>query len=283
MHFEKLVYNQEWREVIRLHEKSPSKTLQGQYYYNLALSEEEQLCSRLFFGQQDFGYESLFIPISRENVGKKALLYYCIGLVGEASRLAYESMVINGYQPENLKLIIKLELINGNYEVAERYINKLKKTLFYRKWAEKYERMLFNRKLILADRELGRKIRFIPEKDFFVASSDIKNIDLALLMNPANIKAFEYKMAWLILKKDFREVVAQVKRMKNMGYKSIPRHIEETIVLFADYDYELPYLGGLGVNPETVIRFREFETLKNQNSKVTKKQETTFWYYFQYK
>ena len=36
MQFEKLIYEQDWPEVIRLHEKSPLKTIEGQYYYNLA-------------------------------------------------------------------------------------------------------------------------------------------------------------------------------------------------------------------------------------------------------
>jgi len=39
-------------------------------------------------------------------------------------------MVIKGHSPEGLKMLIRTELINGNYEVASRYINILKKTLF---------------------------------------------------------------------------------------------------------------------------------------------------------
>ncbi len=278
MQIKKLAFEQDWPEVLRLNENSPAKSMEGQFFYNLALSEEGQLCDRLFFRPQDFGVESLFLPRSREYVNEKSLFYYCVGLTGEALHLAYESLVINGYQPENIKLIIKLELIHGNFMVAERYINFLKNTMLYRRWAIKYGKMLFNPEMILADNELGEKIKYLTKNDFFLSSDDVRNIDLALIINPLNKKAFEYKIVFLLLKKDFKSVVYQVKKMKDMGYKTIPRHIEEAIVLFMNNNFELPYLGELFVKPETLERFKEFEKLtsKKNNTIIV---ENTFWYY----
>ena len=58
---EKLVFEEKWEEAIELHENYPSQNLIGQYFYNIALSETDQLCDRLFRGRQDFGTGSLIL------------------------------------------------------------------------------------------------------------------------------------------------------------------------------------------------------------------------------
>jgi hypothetical protein len=288
---EKSVYKQDWDAIIKQHESTPSTNLIGQYYYNIALSEKGQLCDRLFFGRQDFGAKSLILPRDNELINRAVYFFYTVGLINEARHLAYESMVKYGYRPENLKLLIKTELINGNYLIAERYINVMKKTLHYRTWAEKYERMLFNRALIDSDPELGAKSKLIPEKDFFVRQNDLQNIELILMTNPDNKRAFEYKMARFMFEKDLTALVNEVKKMKGMGYTHIPTHIEEAIVEYISLNREFPDLGGLTVNPKTELRYRNLGRVFNLNrgnksrleKEMKKEGGNTFWYYNQFK
>ncbi|MCE5348214.1 MAG: DUF6057 family protein [Bacteroidales bacterium] len=287
---EKAVSNQDWNLVIRQHENFPSTNVIGQYYYNLALSEKDQLCDRLFFGRQDFGAKALTLPRDNAHINRAVHFYYTVGLISEAHHLAYESMVGFGYRPENIKLLIKTELIDGNYKIAERYINVLKKTLHYRNWAAKYEKMLNNHALVYSDPELGEKIRMLPKRDFFLGPDDAQNIGLIVAANPNNKRAFEYKMARFLLDKNYKAVVNEVKKMGAMGYTSIPRHIEEAVVGFENLTNESPDLGGLFVSPETEARFFQYGTLYNQNSghkslleKAMKKAAgNTFWYYLQF-
>jgi hypothetical protein len=274
---EKLVTEQNWDAVIRLHEKSPSKELAGPYFYNLALAEKGILCDRLFFGRQDFGSVALTLPRTKEEIKKAAWFYYSVGMEGEALHLATESFILFGYRPENLRMLIKTGLIYGNYRIAERYINLLKKTIHYRGWAKKQEEMLNNPALLNSDPEPGEIIRLLPERSFFTVRNNMRNLDYLLLGNPHNKKAFEYKMAWLLLDKNLREAVFQVKKMKDMGYKSLPRHVEEAIVLFIDQNYELPYLGGFAPAPETTERYKQF-----MSSAHPAKDRNTFWYYYYY-
>lgn len=291
MYVEKMFFEQKWDNIIHYQEENASPCLVVQYYYNLALSEKEMLCDRLFFSRQDFKEKSLFLTHNQEDINRSVYFYYCIGLSKEAYHLAYESMVLDGYMPENTKMLIKTELINGNFKMAERHINVLKKTLNYRKWAMEYEKMLCNPQLIYSDPELGEKIKLAPQNDFFITSDDIYNIEAILLGNPGNKKAFEYKIARLLLEKNVKAVVYQVKKMKDMGYNSIPRHIEETILLFRYQNLELPYLGELTIAPETIKNFKQFQTIfaLNDNSsklcyeKINGNMKKTFWYYFQFK
>ena len=288
---EKLFGEQNWDKLIMQNEKVPSKNIIGQYYNNLALTEKGQLCDRMFFSRQDFGEKSLLLPRGPEHINRSLYFYYTVGFINEAHHLAYESMVIHGYRPENLKMLVKTEIINGNYKSAERYLNILEKTLHYRKWAERYEKMLHKPAIILSDPELGEKMKLQPGKDFFISQNDAINIDLMLMSNPDNKKAFEYKLAWLLLEKDYKAVVYQVKKMKDMNYSYIPRHIEEAIMLYINRKHELPYLGDFTVSRETEDRFNHFLTALqlNNNKHGTESEKLmktlwgkTFWYYFEF-
>ncbi len=290
MKFEKLVFKQDWDNIIRQHEKSQSDNIVEQYYYNLALSEKGQLCNRMFFGRQSYASLSLSLSRDDEQSYRSMYFYYTVGLTCEAHHLAYEQMVQHGYRPENIKMLIKTELINGNFRIAERYINVLKKTLHYRQWAVIYERMLFNPEMVKSDPELGRKMRLLPAEDFLIVTEDFRNLETMLKSNPGNRIAFEYKLARILLEKDLMEVGAEVKKFKGLGYEHFPRHIEEAIVSLVNVTKEFPDLGGLTISRETDQRFiKYFSDLKPfrgdrklAEKGIKKAERNTFWYYLQF-
>jgi len=256
---EKYVYKQKWDDAIRFSEKYPSGNLIGQYYFNIALSESGQLCDNLFAGRQNFGVNSLILPWGNEHLSFGADFYYAIGLVNEAHRWAYEDMVVNGQKPANMKLLVKTNLINGNIRMAEKYINILKNTHYYKDWALEYEKMATDTTLINSNTELKRQKQNMSKGDFFIqVSSPQNNIPLLLEANPANKRAFEYKMAWLLLSKDIEGTVSQIKSLKTMGYTRIPRHIEEAVMIYYNAKGAFPDLGGLSVSNETLSRFDQY-------------------------
>ncbi len=288
---EKMYIDQRWDDVIRIHKESRSKNAAGQYFFNLALLEKNELCERMFTFRQDFHRKSLTLPRTKENLNKAFHFYYAVGLINEAYHLAYESMVINGYQAENLKMLVKTDLINGNHAIAERYIRILKKTLFYRKWACRYEQMLHKPGAVLSEPELGRKALLRPLFDFFVSNDDRENLDMMLIANPDNTKAFECRMAWLLLDKEYKKVVYNVKRMKEMKYYRIPGHIEEAFMIFESQKLEIPYLGGFMVSGAVRSRYQLYLSDRRKAEaeggikvmqEMGKRWRDTYWYYFDF-
>jgi len=256
---EKYVFEQKWNEAIRFNEKNASENLIGQYFYNVALSETDQLCDKLFFGRQDFYVGSLILPWGNEHLGIGYYFYYAIGLVNEAQRWAYEDMVVNGRRPENLKMLVKTNLIDGNYRLAKKYISFLEKTLYYKDWTVKYEKMVEDTTLISNNPELKEKRQNMPKGDFFIqVNSAQNNIPLLIQSNSNNKRAFEYKIAWLMLSKDVEGVVNQIKTLKTLGYTRIPRHMEEAAMIYYNGKKELPDLGGLIISSETFSRFDQY-------------------------
>jgi len=290
MKFEKMAYEQDWDGIIREQEKIQSTNVVEQFYYNLSLAGKGILCDRLFFGRQSFGSMALTLVRNDEQSYRAMYFYYMIGLSEEAHHLAFEQMVQHGYRPENIKMLIKTELINGNFKPAARYIEVLKRTLHYRSWALKYERMLFRPDAVAADPELGKQIRNLPGKDFYILTDDFKNVELLVQSNTSNIVAFEYKLAKLLFEKDLTEIGKLAGKFKSLGYLHFPRHIEEALVSLVNVTGQFPDMDGLTISGDTDKRFMGyFEKLKPFHNDrnlvekgIRKEERNTFWYYLQF-
>ncbi|HAX94403.1 MAG TPA: hypothetical protein DCY25_10755 [Bacteroidales bacterium] len=292
INLEKMIFAEKYDEAVEYHEKKPTENLIGQYFYNIALSSTGQLCDRLFHGRQDFGTSSLFLPWSSEHINWGAWSFYSIGLINEAQRWAYEEMVVYGRRPQNMKLLVKSSLINGDYILTRKYAGILKKSLFYRKWAISYEKLAGDSLAVKSDPALGRKMSILPGKDFFVfLESPEGNLPRLVNQNPGNREAFEYLMAWLLLNKDVEMLVGNISLMKDMGYTSIPRHIEEAILIYYNSQGRLPDMGGLELSSETRLRFDQYfsafmtgrQNPATLEGKMREQFGNTFWYYFHFK
>ena len=71
--------------------------------------------------------------------------------------------------PAAVKILAQTNLCQGNYAVAEKYLNYLEHTLFYRDWAKQYRRFLYNDKAVEEDAELGPRrktltMESVPER-----------------------------------------------------------------------------------------------------------------------
>ncbi|WP_346864405.1 DUF6057 family protein [uncultured Draconibacterium sp.] len=290
-HVEKLFYEQKYNEIIQFNAQFPSTNILTAFLNNVALSETGQLANSFFQFPQTQDASTLFQKweMMGEVLRKGGYFYYSIGMINEAQRWAYEYMVMRGLTPEILKMLIKTELINGNYEVADKYISILKRSIFYRDLAKNYEALLFNDAAINNDSELGLKKALKPKMDFFVLSDDpVVNLDLLLRSDSTNVFTLEYKLVYLMLQKDMKGVVDLLPVMEKAGYTQIPRNVEEAVVSYKLLKIgEMPELNQLRIRPETEQGFQQFYKLFQQNRSNKQQAQralardfaNTYWYY----
>ena len=86
-------------------------------------------------------------------VGGK-MLYYHHGKAGFSYRWCMEDGVEFGWSVDVLKYMTKNSLITHDWEVARKYINLLKKTLYHREWAEHYEQLIYHPERMAEDPEM---------------------------------------------------------------------------------------------------------------------------------
>ena len=90
----------------------------------------------------------------RQMLVNGTLIYYQYGMLNYCNRLCTEMGVEFGWRAEHLKYMTRCALLNDEKEVAWKYINILKHTMFFDEWATKAEQLLNDPKLIALDPEM---------------------------------------------------------------------------------------------------------------------------------
>ncbi|MBK7131341.1 MAG: hypothetical protein IPH69_00520 [Bacteroidales bacterium] len=294
-HVEKLFYQKKFNEIIAFNTKYTPTNQLTIFLNNIALCETNQLNDKLFSFPQDAEGGTLYLKweMMGEVLRRGGYFYYSVGMINEAHRWAFENMVMKGHTPEGLKMLIKTELINGNYKVASRYIGLLKKTIYYRSEALKYEKLLFNDSALNEDPELGEKRKIRLHTDFFAITDDpYINLGRILITDSLNRKAFDYMMAIQMIKKNYEGIATLLPRFSTLGYRQFPVNVEEAATALSVLnDGRLPDLGGIHISSNTTNRWNQYLTVFQQYGTNPKASEpalkrqfgTTFWYWAFYR
>jgi hypothetical protein len=113
-----------------------------------------------------------------------------------------------------------------------------------------------------------------------------------LRKNKNNKMAFEYLMAHYLLNRQLDKFVENLPRLDDLGYKNIPRHYQEAILVYKSMTQKDIDLGGREINTETVTQFNQIseivndprnsnlETLKRKLAPLAPKFGNTYFFYF---
>jgi len=288
---QKLFCQERYEDVTKYVLSHPTSNRLTIYLNNVALSETGKLNDLLFWFPQSPDGQSLFLKweMYEEVLKIGGYFYYTTGMINEAHRWAFENMVIKGITPEDMKMLIKTEIINGNYKMAAKYNSVLKKSIFYRKEAARFENVLASEKLIDTDPELSLKRKEKITNDFFsITDNPYINIERAFSVDSLNLRIFDYHMAYLMLDEDYNALTAGFQKLHTMGAGRIPTHLEEAALVcrMSEPGKSIDF-GSLRLNPRTESRFSQFletfrqygNNLKTAKPFLKQKFGNTFWYY----
>ena len=203
--YDQLVRQENWKEIIRRAEHWQPQADIGCVSVNLALFMDGQMDKRL----GDFwqcGTRGLIMPRVRDLISNVSSyeVFWRMGFVNSALRYAFdsqESEMNNRKSGRHLCRIVDCQLVNGNYAVAEKYINILSHSLFYHRWAEDHRAFLYDDARVEADKVYGymRASRF--HNDFLYNYGEMdKMLAIIYHQNTGNTMAAYYFKAWNLLK-----------------------------------------------------------------------------------
>jgi hypothetical protein len=227
--------SQKWNSIIRLADKKAPTTPLSVASLNLALAKQSQMSNYMFDYFQN-GPEGLLPAFQKEFIMDMMAgeIYYHLGLVNTAQRFAFEGMeAIPDYQKSVrcLKRLAETNLINGQYEVANKYLFLLKQTFFYKKWAEETTTYLYHEEKINAHPEWGKLRQFRPKNDFLFSEQE-KDQVLGILYqnNPNNRMAYEYLLAYTLLIKDLQHFFDYYRLLENKKQdEAVPKSYQEAL------------------------------------------------------
>lgn len=283
------VQKAEWGKVLKLSDKYPGFNTLVIYYTNIALYKNGRLFDEMFNYPQ-IGSRGLRLQWVRNlNLFFGGELFYNLSYNNESIHWAFEALVAKGLNPRSLKRLIVGCIVNENYDIADKYINILSKSLFYREWAQKHKLYLSDPALAKNDSEISRSIELRVDSNFF---SEVRGMNLQDLLanHPENKMAYEYLIASMLLDKNLDGFAKAILSLKNYGYTRLPVHIEEALIFYNFYERQNVIPEGFSFRPETITKFNAYATTYSRfrsnrtaaANALKNKYGNTYWYYLQF-
>ena len=292
MTYDYCVRHNDWKEIIKMADKNTPHTPYTVAYLNLALGETGLLGTRMFHYYQhdanglipEFAKHYVAALVSSE-------IYYHLGLINIGQAHAFEAMESIPDKQKSVRIMQRLaetNLLNHQYAVAKKYLYLLQHTQFYKDWANEVLSCIDDSTKFNQHKDWVY-LRQIRTTDEFVYSPQEKDMMLGLLYEHDyhNKMAFEYLMAYCLLRKDLQHFVNYFSVGRNLNYTEIPRHFQEALVFMWTQNNGTFKGMPWPINPVIRRAVVDYATIYTKQRGAAKKQlksqfGDTFWYYLHF-
>jgi len=222
MQYDFMARYQQWNRIMEtVNAEKPNNQI-GVTVQNLALAMHGMLADHLFDYNQN-GIAGLLPDVKEDATSPlpTAEAFYQLGMIYVAQRTVFEAQeAILDFQKSGrcYKRLAQTNLILGSYEVARKYLTALKKTLFYRDWANETLPLLGNEEAIAKHPEYGRLRQMACDGDYYFSDHVTPDmLERLFFCNTENRLALEYLRAYYMLTDDrdgYAELIRKL-RVKN--------------------------------------------------------------------
>ena len=207
MQYDFMARHQQWNRILETVSAEKPNNQIGVTVQNLALAMHGMLPDRMFDYHQN-GIAGLLPDVKEDATSPlpTAEAFYQLGMVNVAQRTVFEAQeAILDFQKSGrcYRRLAQTNLINGQYEVARKYLSALRKTLFYRDWAGETLQLLGDEEAIARHPEYGRLRRSAYRDDFYFSDHVTPGmLESLYFSNTENSLAYQYLLAYYILTGD---------------------------------------------------------------------------------
>ena len=289
MRYDFMVRMQMWNRIMMAADVRNPDTPRTVSCLNLALAKTGRMADSQFEYAQ-IGEDGLlpeFAPdfVSPVSTGE---IFWHLGMVNTAQRYAFEAQeAIPDFQKSArcYQRLVQTNIVNGDRDVARKYLKALSHACFYRKWARQTEALLDSGEIFDRQPELARARDFrLKEHDFLFSESEMDSmLGLLKVENPSNTMALDYLMAWCLLRKDLDRFVECISLVEA---PQMPKAYQEALLLrwvltHTDFDGLPVYL-----SRERALRIRSFiQDLHSGKPEADMRRAygDTYWFYYYYR
>lgn len=248
------------------------------YLRNAALARKGQLVDHMFDNPLNHGMNDLVFPWKSDSRESEYgnISHELTGNLNAAHHWAFEAMTIWGETAPHLMDLARYNIAMGRPKVAQRFVNKLNSSLFYRDEARILQRQIDG----LDPPELhyaweGRKE---PTIRFVNVSNPVRDLMAIVEADSANNVARQYLTALLLAANDQNAIVSTVARKGVADYSAV----EEAKLIYSLYPDATPLEDmGLILTDEVQTRYGRMRQYMSRGDRQGLKNEfgKSFWYY----
>lgn len=286
------VYFENYFEAARLARKYNVGNSVGAYYYNLTNSYLGQMPEMFFKGRQT-GLKGLFLPVdNRQNyvtITFSNEVYYHLGDVNAAQHSALLGMIFSPHQQSSrlIRRLVQINIINGEYAVAAKYLRILETTWFHRDWAKQMSQYLYNDSLCAQTFWIKGKRDQQPVTAVLKTTNDQeKTLKLLLEKKPDHEAALHYLLCFYLMNKNIANFSETFFQNRVVFKGNLPEIYQQALLIgYAQnpsrYDWRK-----IALSPDIAARFKkyteQFEKQQGQGEHLRKEFENTYWFFFHY-
>lgn len=279
----------EWDSILSFCKKDALEDELCLNFQNLALAEKGQLADSLLAYSQN-GKNGLFgkwnVTIYTAPILQEICFRY--GDIASSQRYAFEgnagSLSI-GF-PETMKMLIRTNLIRGEYRVAAKYIWYMQHTFAYKNWANKQYAYLTDSTAMKKDPEYAGKYAYLQNKNHFVDEIDV--FEMAD-QDKDNEKLRDYVLCSFLLDKNLEDFMGWFGYFyKKEECSKAPLIYQEAIAAFAEKRPEV--LAYFPISNEVKESFEMYLSLCQSAATPEERQQwlslnhtQSYWYYYHFK
>jgi hypothetical protein len=291
MAYENLVYREKWGKIINKAEIQHPVSNISMTAVNLALANRGELSSKMFsFNQNSNSLFPVYIRKGMTPFIASEPFFHC-GMINFSQMFALETIESTPdarYPSRSFRRAAETFIINGQYDIAKKYLIPLSHTLFQRKWAIETLSLLSDKEMLNKNPYWSAKRALVSKYDFYY---DAAKMDYALqavvLSNPGNRTAYEYLMANCLLKKDLDGFLRYLPLAKRMNYSALPLSWQEATVYIATRIQRIPEeITGYSINDNVFGGIKDYAKLfsaeKIDTALIKEKFGQTYWYYLHF-
>ncbi len=234
------MWNEEWEKVASLSLDVDVPTRQVVMNKNIALLKLGRSGAEMFSYPEGSADIEASVPVRLAQTGGK-MAYYQYGKFNFCYRWCVEDAVEYGWRIEYLKHAVRSMLLSGEYRLAQRYIDILKRTKFYSAWACEMEQYVKSSESIARNREFAMPLNMGCYDDFL--DVDESYVEAYLTKNLTNAtgemtRAYvEAALMAALTRKDAKSFWFFLNHYVNdLKASSLPRHYQEAVLLFLNVD-----------------------------------------------
>ena len=270
MRMYRAVDEQDWDKVLDEMGGIPGDASREMVLFkNIALMNKGEMGTKMFkynnMGEPAVnGFDTLRVHMVQTAA---PMIYYYHGKTNFAIRWSIENSVEFGYDFDHLKILTRCALLNGEMEMAKRYLSILQSSLFYRDWAEH----------LMPITEKPELIKKYPEFDYVrelrdhmgtVLDGDNGLCEMYLLtyfsqtMNKDSKALQEITLDYALIQKDIQLFWPRFYLYAQMhAGEPMPTHYQEAAILYGNLEPESADISGMPFSDEVKKSYEGFHQM----------------------
>lgn len=278
----------DWTNVIKTAQSIQEYDPFVNFEYNKALANTGKLAENFLNYPQLAGSRGLFLDgaVTSDVPFICSDQYYDLGFINESAHWTFEAQTIFPNSPRLMKRLVQIHLITGQYKIAEKFLNRLRKNRLYQDWVNEHQKFIQDTSLVAKDPEFAWKRKCQPPENFTANTYEDKLYKL-MEANPANRMAWEYLLCSSLLDNDLGTFEKLLRENKTFPKSPLPRSWDEAMVLFSYISQTTPGPEDVRFSPEKQKQFVSFinamkpfgNDWKSARQSLKNDFGSTYWYY----